>query len=31
MKTVIIEAIVGIVLFCGTLALMLEYFDVLIP
>ena len=31
MKTVIIEAIVGIVLFCGALALMLAYFDVLTP
>ena len=30
MKTVIIEAIVGVVLFCGALALMLEYFDVLV-
>jgi hypothetical protein len=30
MKTVIIETIVGIVLFCGALALMLAYFDVLI-
>jgi hypothetical protein len=30
MKTVIIEAIVGIILFCGALALMLAYFDVLV-
>ena len=30
MKTVIIEAIVGIVLFCGALALILAYFYVLI-
>lgn len=30
MKTVIIEAVVGIVLFCAALALMLAYFDVLV-
>lgn len=30
MKTVVIETIVGIVLFCGALALMLAYFDVLV-
>ena len=30
MKTVVIEAIVGIILFCGALALMLAYFDVLV-
>jgi hypothetical protein len=30
MKTVIIEAIVGIALFCAALALMLAYFDVLV-
>lgn len=31
MKTVFFEALFGIVLFCGTLALMLAYFDVLLP
>ena len=31
MKTVIFEAIFAIVLFCATLALMLAYFDVLVP
>lgn len=31
MKTVIFEALVGIALFCGALALMLAYFDVLLP
>jgi hypothetical protein len=30
MKTVIFEAIFAIVLFCGALALMLAYFDVLV-
>jgi len=30
MKTVIFEAIVGIVLFCAALCLMLAYFDVLV-
>lgn len=31
MKTVYFEALFGIVLFCGALALMLAYFDVLLP
>ena len=31
MKTVIFEAIFGVILFCAALALMLAYFDVLIP
>jgi hypothetical protein len=31
MKTVIVEAICAVALFCGALALMLEYFDILIP
>jgi hypothetical protein len=31
MKTVIFEAIFGVILFCGALVLMLEYFDVLMP
>ena len=31
MKTVLFEALFGIVLFCGALALMLAYFDVLLP
>jgi hypothetical protein len=31
MKTAIIETICGIALFFGALALMLEYFDVLLP
>jgi hypothetical protein len=31
MKTVFFEALFGIALFCGALALMLAYFDVLIP
>lgn len=30
MKTVYFEALFGIVLFCGALALMLAYFDVLV-
>jgi hypothetical protein len=30
MKTVIFEAIFAIVLFCAALALMLDYFDVLV-
>jgi hypothetical protein len=31
MKTVIYEAIFGVILFFGALVLMLEYFDVLMP
>ena len=31
MKTVIFEAIFGVILFCAALALMLAYFDVLLP
>lgn len=31
MKTIFFEALCGIVLFCGALALMLAYFDVLTP
>jgi len=31
MKTVIFEAIFGVILFCAALALMLAYFDVLVP
>jgi hypothetical protein len=30
MKTIILETIGGIVLFCAALALMLSYFDVLV-
>jgi len=30
MKTIILETIGGIILFCAALALMLAYFDVLI-
>ena len=31
MKTVFFEALFGIVLFCCAIALMLAYFDVLLP
>ena len=31
MKTVIFEAIFGVILFCAALCLMLAYFDVLLP
>jgi hypothetical protein len=31
MKTVICEAIFGVILFCAAVSLMLAYFDVLIP
>jgi hypothetical protein len=31
MKTVFFEALFGIILFCAALALMLAYFDVLLP
>jgi hypothetical protein len=31
MKTVIFEALCGVILFCAALALMLDYFDVLLP
>jgi hypothetical protein len=31
MKTAIFEVLFGIILFCGALALMLAYFDVLLP
>jgi hypothetical protein len=31
MKTVFFEALLGIILFCAAIALMLAYFDVLLP